>query len=150
MQPVTIRHEGGLTSNAHLEKKIELRATITRYCWFRPDGDGYEQVFEETTTRELIQKKMRLRGERKQRAADAIRPVIIVRKEVPALVPVSFNAAMKILDRRDLICENDSLARQLEVVVVRVKTERELKIERLDEQMKALVKLLEKNNTLAK
>lgn len=142
MQPVTIRHENGFTSNPHLEKRIELKASITRYCWFRPDGDGYEQVVEETTTRELVQKKMRLRGERKQRAADAVRPVIIVQKNEPKQ-PVSFNQAMRILGRDDMVCTNDSMHRGLVDVVVRKKTERELKIASLEAQMKELVRMVE-------
>lgn len=59
---------------------------------YRPDGDGWEQVWVETDAQQVLKDKMRVRGARKQRAAKAnikiasrtVEPVIVVNK--PAMV----------------------------------------------------------------
>lgn len=87
MDPVNIQHHGGDNSNYRLHDE-----KLTLYCktmYYKPDGDGYEQVMEQTEDHVRYAQVMRLRGSRKQRAARAVSPkvsIIDIRKVQKTLV----------------------------------------------------------------
>jgi hypothetical protein len=67
--PVNINYPEG-QSNYRLRGEA-VNLTCRTYVGVKPDGDGWEQVWVESTTAEVIKEKMRVRGARKQRAAKA-------------------------------------------------------------------------------
>ena len=86
MEPLNINHHGGFTSNYTL-RGTAVKLSAREFKGVKPDGDGYEDVWQETDTQHLEKEKMRLRGSRKQKAARAFVPkssVTIVKHQEPA------------------------------------------------------------------
>jgi hypothetical protein len=86
IETVNIAHHGGLTSNYGL-RGTAVKLVAREFKGVKPDGDGYEDVWQETDTQHLEKEKMRLRGSRKQKAARAFVPrssVTIVEHREPA------------------------------------------------------------------
>jgi len=89
---MNINQIGGLTSNYRLRgEPVKLNAKEFR-GFYKPDGDGYEEVWHETSSAEKLRDKMRLRGSRKQLAARQMVPrssVTIVKTGEPVAPKVA-------------------------------------------------------------
>ncbi len=92
MQPMNINNIGGNESNYRLRgEPVKLAARVLVGC--RPDGDGWEEVWDETSIVERYRTMVKSRGSRKQRAAHAMIPrasVTIVKRLDVAMPEVVF------------------------------------------------------------
>jgi hypothetical protein len=69
VETLHIANHGGFTSNYDLRGKA-LKFSSREFKGFvKPDGDGYEEVWDDVDIFRKYKEKMRLRGSRKQRAA---------------------------------------------------------------------------------
>lgn len=102
MEPMNINWIGGNTANFKL-RGTPVRLSSKMSVGVRPDGDGYEQVWEEVDLFEKSKTQMRLRGTRKQKAARAMIPLATVKKvEIGEPAPKPVVMARLTGDERDV------------------------------------------------
>jgi hypothetical protein len=99
VEAVNINHivRGGTVANYTLRgEPIKLNGKEFR-GYFKPDGDGYEEVWEEVDLAVKSKTGMRLRGSRKQKAARAAVPFSTI-KIVKPLEPVAPRVAIAVFE----------------------------------------------------
>jgi hypothetical protein len=112
---MNIRTIGNNSNYRLLGKKVSLDCRVLK--GYRPDGDGYEPVWDEYTESEKSKQLMRVRGARKQRAAKAVSPKVSI-VDVKPLNPVPYEVGVAIYEG---------------------KTEDEIKIAQLEAQIRKLM-----------
>jgi hypothetical protein len=88
----------GRTSNYRLRHE-PVKLTNRVFKGHRPDGDGYEEIWEESDEVQRYRLSMRVRGARKQRAAKANIPKESI-KLVPINQPKPAAVVLAILDKK--------------------------------------------------
>lgn len=84
-ETMNINHVGGESNYRLRGEPVKLFAK--EFIGFRPDGDGWEDVWKETNSAEHYATQMKLKGSRRQRAARQMIPlstVTIVNLRTPA------------------------------------------------------------------
>lgn len=100
------RHNDYYTSNFAL-RGATVKLLAKKLVGAVPDGDGWEEVWDDSVTEERYRAKVRLNPGRKQRAAKCARPEVIIVKDV-VRHPAPVSVAMAIL--------NDASPEDLEIV----------------------------------
>jgi len=102
MNPVNITYHNDYNVANYSLRKSTVKLLAKTLVGVRPDGDGWEEVWEESSEDERYRSQQRLRGSRKQKAARQAIPLATVKIVRPDGPPVDRGVAMALLaDKSD-------------------------------------------------